>query len=154
LKIIIFYQIFIILLCLATWVLKPLGVHPSWLVPYELAINCILTATIAGCLYCLRAVYLNKCVRKIWDEDWTIWYYLRPLTSAISGLASFIFLNAGLVILDASQSNNPENYGYLAFAFIAGLNVDKFVVKIEEIAKKTFNIEKSRTSASSENKEK
>jgi hypothetical protein len=149
-KKIIFFQIVIIILCIFGWLQKPIGNYPDWLVGAELAINCILTSTTAGCLYCLRAVYLNKCVRQSWDENWEVWYYIRPLTSAISGLAAFIFLKAGLLVLEASEGLNSGDYGYLAFAFIAGLNVDKFIVKIEEIAKATFGIEKSRSTNDSQ----
>lgn len=152
-KKVIAFQIFIVTICIFGWIQKPIGNYPEWLIEAELAINCILIATLAGCLYCLRAVYLNKCVRNYWDENWETWYYLRPITSAISGLASYIFLKAGLVVLEASEVDNSGNYGYLAFALIAGLNVDKFVVKIEEIAKATFGIEKSRTAKDSGDKE-
>lgn len=152
-KKIIFFQISIILICGFIWLQKPLGNYPDWLMNYELAINCILIAAVAGSLYCLRAVYLNKCVRKTWDTDWEPWYYLRPITSSISGLASYVFLKAGLIVLEASQGIDSGDFGFLAFAFIAGLNVDKFVVKIEEIAKATFGIDKSRTANYSENKE-
>jgi len=38
--------------------------------------------------------------------------------------------------------------GFLALAFIAGLNVDKFITKIEDIAQATWGIEKSRTARS------
>jgi hypothetical protein len=154
LKKVITFQVFILIVCGYIWLQKPLGNYPEWLLSYELALNCILIAAVAGSLYCLRAVYLNKCVRKSWDEEWETWYYLRPLTSAISGLAAYIFLKAGLVVLEASQEADAANYGYLAFSFIAGLNVDKFVVKIEEIAKSTFGIEKSRSANYSANREK
>jgi hypothetical protein len=86
--------------------------------------------------------------------EWETWYYIRPITSSISGLAAYIFLKAGLVVLEASQETNSGEFGFIAFAFIAGLNVDKFVVKIEEIAKATFGIEKTRTAIDSDKKEK
>ena len=151
-KKIIFFQIFVIFLCALGWIQKPIGNYPEWLIEAELAINCILIAATGGSLYCLRAVYLNKCVHNSWDENWEIWYFIRPLTSAISGLAAYIFLKAGLVVLDASQGTDSGSYGYLAFAFIAGLNVDKFVVKIEEVAKATFGIEKSKTATEGDKK--
>ena len=143
-KKIIAFQIAIIGGCLLGWAQKPMGNYPEWLIGTEIAINCILIAMIGGALYCLRAVYLNKCVQKNWDKEWEAWYYIRPLTSAVSGFASYIFLKAGLVVLEASQEPEAGYYGYLAFAFIAGLNVDKFVAKIEDIAKSTFGIEKTR----------
>lgn len=153
LKKIIAYQVFILLVVIGVWAQLPLGNVPGWANQYLLAIQCILIAAIGGALYCLRAVYVNRCVRKNWDPDWETWYYLRPLTSSISGFASYIFLKAGLLILDASQQVNSGDFGFLAVAFIAGLNVDKFTLKIEEIAKATFGIDQSRTAKDSDRKD-
>ncbi|MDE0089114.1 MAG: hypothetical protein OXU23_25580 [Candidatus Poribacteria bacterium] len=152
-KKIIAYQVFILLVVIGVWAQLPLGNVPGWANQYLLAIQCILIAAIGGALYCLRAVYVNRCVRKNWDPDWETWYYLRPLTSSISGFASYIFLKAGLLILDASQQVNSGDFGFLAVAFIAGLNVDKFTLKIEEIAKATFGIDQSRTAKDSDRKD-
>lgn len=109
---------------------------------------------LGGLLYCIRAVYLNKCVYNRWDKNWLIWYYLRPISSSISGLISFIFLKAGLLILSV-PTNGTENsiqnsYGYLAIAFIAGYNVDNFLKKIEAVAESALGVNKSRTSSLSE----
>ena len=132
------------LLVLGLWIQLPLGNLPGWATHYVLAIQCVLIAAVAGVIYCLRAVYVNKCVRKNWDQDWEIWYYLRPLTSSISGFVAYIFSKAGLIIFEASQQTDSGNFGFLAFAFIAGFNVDKFVQKIEEVAKAAFGIDQSR----------
>ena len=132
------------------WVQEPLGNFPEWLIGYELPINCVLLATLGGVMYCLRAIYLERCVRKNWDPDWETWYYLRPMTSAISGVVAYIFLKAGLIVLEAEQSVESGNYGFLALAFIAGFNVSNFSQKIEDIAKSTFGIEKSRSSKGDE----
>ena len=148
-KKIIAYQVFILLVIIGAWIQLPLGNIPRWVTQYMLPIQCILVAAIGGALYCLRAIYVNKCVRKNWDPDWETWYYLRPLTSSISGFASYIFLKAGLLILEASQQVASGDFGFLAFAFIAGLNVDKFTLKIEEVAKATFGINQSRTAKDS-----
>ncbi|WP_350204955.1 hypothetical protein [Ekhidna sp.] len=106
--------------------------------------------SLGGILYCLRGVYLNKSVHKRWDKDWHVWYYLRPLTSLISGLVSSIFLRAGLLVLDAVEGE--MSFGYLAVAFIAGYNVDNFLKKIEDVAKTIWGIDKSRSSKNSEDK--
>ena len=136
----------ILIAVVALWLQEPLGNIPDWLKAYLLSVQCVLVAAVGGSLYCLRAIYVNKCVRDNWDVKWETWYYLRPLTSSISGFAAYIFLKAGLIILEANQESESGDYGFLAFAFIAGLNVDKFVLKIEDIAKSTFGIEKSRAS--------
>lgn len=115
--------------------------------PWQLAIQCSIIGGVGGCLYCLRAVYLNACVRKNWDTAWELWYYLRPFVSTLCGGVSCVFLKAGLLLLEASRASNSSNLGFYAFAFIAGLNVDKFIAKIEEIAQATWGIEKSRTTS-------
>lgn len=117
---------------------------------YDVLFECILISGIGGVLYCLRGVYLNFCVRKSWDNDWMVWYLVRPITSLICGGVSFLFLKAGLLVLEAKKESDASNLGFFAFAFIAGLNVDKFITKIEEIAKATWGIEKSRSASSSD----
>lgn len=127
---------------------------PKIFLPLDLATRCAMISAIGGILYCLRSVYLNRCVHDRWNKSWEVWYYLRPLTSLICGVVAYIFLKAGLVVLDASQESDAGNYGYYAFAFFAGLNVDKFVAKIEEIGKSLFGIEKTRNAdISDENKD-
>ena len=105
---------------------------------------CTFTGGLGGVVYCLRGVYLNACVRKEWDDDWQPWYYIRPLVSHVCGAISYLFLQAGLLVLEAKSSADSTNLGFLALAFIAGLNVDKFIAKIEDIAQATWGIEKSR----------
>ncbi len=109
-------------------------------------INCSLIASTGGVLYCLRGIYVNKAAKKNWDEDWIVWYYLRPLTSLISGAISYIFVEAGLFILQATTRESTIPYGFYAVAFIAGYNVDKFLKKLENIADSVWGIEKSRSS--------
>ena len=146
---IITYQVVIILILAVLWAQGPLGNIPTWLEPYQLAIKCILTAGLAGVLYCVRAVYLNYCVHRHWDERWEVWYYLRPLASAVTGLVAYIFLKASVVVLEASQSGEAGLYGYMAFSFIAGYNVDRFLKKMEEVAQSKFGVRPSRTSENS-----
>ena len=110
--------------------------------------NCL----IGGCLYCFRAIYLNKCIRKQWDPDWHVWYFIRPLTSTIAGAISYLFLKAGLLVLESSSNVGASEMGFFALAFIAGFNVDKFVAKIEEVAKAVWGIEKTRSSTNNDAK--
>ena len=119
---------------------------PSWYLANILFVKCTAIGVIAGTTYCLRAVYLNKCVRKTWDPDWHVWYYLRPVTSAVSGAVSCIFLKAGLLVLDAKVQPDAVNFGYLAVAFVAGYNVDNFMKKVESIASSVWGIKESRAS--------
>lgn len=119
---------------------------PQWYLENLLFVRCTLVGVIGGILYCLRAVYLNKCVQKRWDKDWEVWYYLRPITSGISGFVSCIFLKAGLLVLEADAKPDAIAFGYLAIAFIAGYNVDNFMKKLESIASSVWGITKSRAS--------
>lgn len=143
----------ILILCLLLYVYSNLHASsglPSWIVENLLGIKCVLTGCLGGCLYCLRAVYLNHCVRNGWDPRWLPWYYLRPLTSAVCGLAAYLCLRAGLVVLDASQQGGAAgDYGYLVFALFAGINVDRFMLKMEDLGQSLFGIELSRTAKAS-----
>ena len=118
---------------------------PEWLKQFDLVYLCIIMGGLGGITYCLRGVYINACVKKNWDVEWHPWYYIRPIVSLICGGISYLFLKAGLIVLEAQQNLEATNLVFLALAFIAGLNVDKFVSKIEDIAQATWGIEKSRT---------
>jgi len=127
-----------------------LFVLPDTLVlPFKSAIS----AGYGGVLYLLRAVYVNKCVNKSWDEDWIPWYYIRPFTSIISGIASYIFLKAGLLVLTSEMEIADSTFGFMAVAFIAGLNVDKFTKKLEDLAKAAWGVEKSNLGKDSDKKD-
>lgn len=112
----------------------------------QLAIYCGICGGMGGITYCLRGVYLNACVFDRWSEKWLPWYFIRPIVSFICGIVSFIFLKSGLIVLEAQQSEHPTNLAFYALAFIAGLNVDKFIEKLEDIAQVTWGIKKSRIS--------
>lgn len=126
------------------------GELPAWLQGFSIIVNCALTGALGGVIYCLRAVYLNRSVQGQWNTDWNVWYYLRPLVSFLVGGVSYIFLKAGLLILDANTTEVQNQFGFLSLAFIAGLNVDKFLKKIEEVAQTTWGVDKSRASTRDE----
>lgn len=123
-----------------------LGWLPEPYVPLRVPLMCGAIAYTGGCLYCFRAIYLNKCVKKNWDPDWHLWYFIRPVTSTIAGAISYLFLKAGLLVLESSTNAGSSEMGFFALAFIAGFNVDKFFAKIEEIAKAVWGIDKTRSS--------
>ncbi|MFP3794736.1 hypothetical protein [Paraburkholderia sp. SIMBA_027] len=151
-----FFVIIAYLICLSaagglSVAMIALGTLPKNLEPIRIALACCCTGLIGGSLYCIRAVYLNKCVRKSWDADWHTWYFLRPIASFICGGASFLFLKAGLLVLESNTKENASEIGFYALAFVAGLNVDKFVAKIEGVAHAVWGIERSRSAAAAEN---
>ena len=106
-----------------------------------------------GVVYCLRGVYLNASVRKNWDPAWLPWYYIRPFVSLVVGAVSFIFLRAGLIVLEADPQAESTSLGFLALAFIAGLNVDRFLLKLEDVAQATWGIRRSRAAEQADNRD-
>ncbi|WP_323902925.1 hypothetical protein [Aeromonas hydrophila] len=125
-----------------------IGTLPSWFTSNKSSFLCVLFGLLGGTLYCIRAIYLNRCVRKTWDTSWLSWYFLRPISSAILGGMSEIFVQTGLMAL--SESASTSNSVYLV-AFVAGLNVDRFLKKLEGQISSTLGVEPSR--ASNENAE-
>jgi len=120
--------------------------QPQELSAIKTLLYCILAGGLGGIIYCLRGIYLSACVRKDWDKVWYPWYFIRPIVSMLTGGVSFVFLKAGLLVLDSQSKPNSSHLAFYAVAFIAGLNVDKFIAKLEDIAKTTWGIDKSRTS--------
>jgi hypothetical protein len=123
-----------------------IGPMPLGIESFKLLATCVLLGGYGGVVYCLRGVYLNASVKGEWLPQWEPWYYIRPVVSLICGGVSFLFLKAGLLLLEAASLPDSSDLGFMALAFIAGLNVDKFINKIEEIAQASWGIEKSRTS--------
>jgi hypothetical protein len=126
------------------WVLT--GELPIRIQGLSLGLGCAAVGGLGGCLYCLRGMYLAISVRKDWSSHWFAWYILRPIASAGCGAVSFIFLRAGLLVLEAGSQPSASDIGYYALAFVAGLNVDKFLNKLEDVAQAVWGIEKSRAS--------
>lgn len=120
------------------------GALPPWLVAFEVACLCTLTGGIGGVVYCLRGLYVNTCAGDGWNPKWLLWYFTRPVVSLVCGAISYLLLKAGLLVLDSTPNTEGNHIGFYVLAFIAGLNVDKFLCKIEEVAQTTWGIEKSR----------
>lgn len=140
------YLVVVLVAALAglSWFL--IGDVPLRLEPLELALKCAATGGVGGSLYCLRGIYLSVSVRKDWANEWVAWYLIRPLASILCGGVSFLFLRAGLLVLEAGTDENASEIGYYALAFVAGLNVDRFLSKVEDVAQAIWGIEKSRVS--------
>ena len=101
---------------------------------------------IGGCTYCIRGLYLQYCVKEKWDNRWIVWHIIRPFVSSICGVISLLFVKAGLLLFEASHTESQNYYGIYALAFIAGLNVDNFIKKIESIFKEFSGIQQTRAS--------
>lgn len=144
-KVIAFQIIFLTVLAGALYKLH-IGQVSEEVISFSLVLTCIIFGGLGGSVYCLRGVYLNASVKGVWSAQWEPWYYIRPVVSLICGGISYLFLKAGLILLEASSTPGSSDLGFIALAFIAGLNVDKFINKIEEIAQASWGIEKSRAS--------
>lgn len=142
---IVLFQIIILFSLAALLILPEIIFLPNWLLELKAPIYSAIMAATGGVLYCLRGIYRAKAVNKNWDPNWEVWYYLRPITSLISGIVSYVFLKAGLLVLDADTGDSM--FGYLAIAFIAGYNVDNFLKKLEDIANSVWGIKKSNSSS-------
>lgn len=140
------YQLLMLSLMIATTLQLNFFAIPSGVEKYHLLASCILLGGFGGIVYCLRGIYLNASVKGSWDPRWEAWYFIRPVVSLICGGVSYLFLKAGLLVLEAKSVEGSSDLGFLALAFIAGLNVDRFIGKIEEIAQASWGIEKSRAS--------
>lgn len=139
--------LFLFLIGLASFLFYLLsGQLPTWTETFELPISCGLAGGMGGLLYCFRGLYLNYSVKKEWSSQWHPWYVIRPVVSILAGCVSFLFLKAGLLVLESQTEPTSSNFGFYTLAFIAGLNVDKFISKIEDLAQATWGIEKSRAS--------
>ena len=121
--------------------MEPRGILPEWVSPYLTELNCIIFGLLGGVLYCIRAVYLNKCVRNTWENKWVTWYLLRPIAASILGGMSNLFVATGLLAF--SDAPEPTKAIYIV-AFFAGLNVDKFLKKLEGQISSSLNVEPSR----------
>lgn len=145
-KKIVFYLSALVIVDIVLLASSKIGLMPNWWNSLGLVVSCGLIGGVGGSIYCLRGIYINACVRKSWDDQWQPWYYIRPMVSHLCGAVSYLFLKAGLILLESQQNTQATDLGFLALAFISGLNVDKFIAKIEDIAQATWGIEKSRTS--------
>ena len=109
-------------------------------------LKAILFGLVGGCTYCIRGLYLQYCVKKEWDNRWIVWHIIRPFVSAICGAISLLLVKAGLLLFAVSHTNLQSHYGIYALAFVAGLNVDNFIKKIESIFKELIGINKTNVS--------
>jgi hypothetical protein len=131
-----------LLICLAVVSLPflsrvlPLLAHP---VVWPIAL-----AGLGSVIYCLRSIYHHMCVTRDWDTSWIVWYWLRPFVGLLSGAVAFVFVQAGLVLLNAEGGEKGSPWGLYAISIIAGYNVDQFWALIEKVMKDALGLERSR----------
>ena len=109
-------------------------------------IDASLFGLLGSTVYCSRSLYLQYCVKKEWDDRWIVWHIIRPFVATICGFISLLFIKAGFLLFDASSTSFQSYYGIYMVAFIAGMNIDNFIKKIESLCKEIMGIQKTRTS--------
>lgn len=114
----------------------------------RIAFFTIISAYIGGVFYCLRAVYETCCVRNNWDDRWIVWYFLRPVTSLLSGFLIWLALKSGTFMMSGKPID--INIWISCFlGFIAGMNVKNIQKFIEETFKKKAGVNPSNQSQNS-----
>ena len=111
----------------------------------ETAAYCLLFGMLGGIIYCIRGYYQHHSVLKNWDSSWEAWYFIRPIVSGVMGFISLVFIKAGLLVFASDSNISVEGnkiIAYFAVAFIAGYNVQNFLVKLEDIFSVILGIEK------------
>lgn len=134
LKFILFYLLACSAIGAAGIIMVPLEIATEKFDPLRIPVTCCFTALIGSCLFCMRTIYLTQCAHEQVDEALRLWFYLRPIAGFICGGVSFVFLKWGLLILESNSAPNSSETGFYALSLIAGLNVDKFIIRIERVA--------------------
>lgn len=139
-----FYHLFLIIGGL--WIYCSFDIY-SFCKIESIWLNVSLFGLTGGCIYCIRGLYIQYCVKRKWDNRWCVWHIIRPFVSAVCGVISLLFVKAGLLLFGISEFNTTQShYVVYALSFIAGLNVDNFIEKIESIFKELIGIQKTRVS--------
>lgn len=145
-KLIIAYLFALLVIEIYGCIILTCGCLPIELRPITTLMYSVFAAGIGGIIYCLRGVYLSASVRNDWNKAWYPWYYIRPMVSLLMGGVSYVFLRAGLLVLESHSKPNSTHIAFYAVAFIAGLNVDNFLKRIEAIGKSAWGVDQSRAS--------
>jgi hypothetical protein len=152
-KAVMYYLGIMLLALLALLILILSGVLPPWLIAHATIIKCSLIGGFGAISYCLLAVYYHYCRKGDWKEKWIPWYYIKPVLGMIIGGFTYFFVAAGLLVLEATAEAEPSQLGVFVLSFIAGLNTDQFIAKIENIVSNLWGIKPSSLSRSLLDKE-
>lgn len=119
---------------------------PNCLHKIKLPYFCAIAGGAGSVFYSLWAVYSHWSRQKNWDDDWLVWYLIRPILGLIAGVFTFILLKSGLILLTQQTPSGPasqnlsSNLAYLALAFLAGFNIEDVTKKFKELFKNFFNV--------------
>lgn len=118
----------------------------EWIAEYQIWFEMSFLGLVGCCVYCLRSLYEQFCVKKCWDNRWIVWHVIRPVVAVIMGAVSFLIVKVGFLLLLAPESGTYRYYGAYIIAFIAGLNVSNFIQRMEIMAQHWTQVKPSRMS--------
>jgi FtsH-binding integral membrane protein len=102
---------------------------------------------IGGCLYSMRGLQRhvididNPQAENNWDPKRLWEYILHPITGAVLGVISFLFLKGGLLALSESSdsaSSLEVKAAFVSVAVLAGFSSREFLLKMKDIASNVF----------------
>jgi len=109
----------------------------------------VVAGVIGGCLYNYRGI-IKHTSENDYDENFTITYFLRPISGGISGLTVFFILLGGALALNVGTNTDPEGWitfsgrmPYIAFAILAGYASQEFMLKLKDIAGTLFEVKQN-----------
>lgn len=110
--------------------------------------NCLMfvAGVMGGCLYSFRGITLHAS-RNDYCRDYDLTYYLKPLSSGISGLLVFFLLLGGALTLNIGADGGTQSWQtfsgrmpYIAFSLLAGYGSHEFMLKLKDLAESVFAI--------------
>ena len=104
---------------------------------------------LGGSLYSLRGLAKHASLAD-YDRSYDVSYYLRPLSSGISGLLVFFLLLGGALTLSIGGGASTPGWAtftgrlpYIAFSLLAGYGAQEFMAKLKDLADSLFAIGRS-----------
>lgn len=148
-KTVAYYLVTMLLFLLTLLLLTLSGILPYWIRDHDVVIKCALSGGFGAVSYGFMAIYYHYCKREDWNAVWIPWYFMRPILGIIVGAFTYFFVAAGLLVLEAATPSGASHLGIFALAFVAGLNTDRFIAKIEDVVSNLWGIEPSSISEAS-----
>lgn len=101
---------------------------------------------LGGCLYSFRGITIHASLND-YSRDYDLTYFLKPLSSGMSGLLVFFLLLGGALTLNISTSEVPQAWQtfsgrmpYIAFSLLAGYGAHEFMLKLKDLAESIFAV--------------
>lgn len=91
--------------------------------------------TIGGALYSLRLFYWHNIRSQLNIRKWWIWYLLRPVMSAGTGLMIVILFKSGILLVSVNDSVLTA----IGLSFLVGYGFGKVMDKLDGLTETFFN---------------